>query len=110
MLTLTSECIDGACYCLPGYYGDQPLTCYKSPTELKPQLLMPLWNSVPTRDGRGKCSNQLWKRTAEQGRGTVAFVDVDQADDLINDYYECLKMMFDAKVTIYLRVSGFDSR
>lgn len=39
---------------------------------------MPLWNSVPTRDGRGKCSNQLWKRTAEQGKGTVAFVDVDQ--------------------------------
>ena len=32
----------------------------------------------------------------------------EEADDLINDYYECLKMMFDAKVTIYLRVSGFD--
>ena len=39
----------------------------ESETEIgKPHLLIPLWKSIPSRDNRQKCSNQLWKRTAEQ--------------------------------------------
>ena len=66
---------------------------------------MPLWNSHPTRDVRGHCSNVLWSRTAEQGEGTVVFIDIVDNGD-VNDYFECMKMMFDSKVTIYVRVSA----
>ena len=66
---------------------------------------MPLWNSHPSRDSRGHCSNTLWARTAEQGKGTVAFIDIVDNGD-VNDYFECMKMMQDAEVTIYARVSA----
>lgn len=39
---------------------------------------MPLYDAPPDIDQYRKCSSFLWRRVAEQGAGTVAFVNIDK--------------------------------
>ena len=56
----------------------------------KPNLLVPLYNTSPDVDQYKKCTNFLWRRAAEQGPGTVVFVNINKG--LV--FQTCLEALF----------------
>ena len=53
---------------------------------------MPLFGAEPKIDQYRKCVNQFWRKTAEQGAGTTAFVQIE-SDYGIMSYLSCLKLL-----------------
>ena len=65
---------------------------------------MPLFDAEPKIDQYRKCVNQFWRKTAEQGAGTTAFVQIE-SDYGVMSYLSCLKLLKQNEVDVYLKIS-----
>ena len=65
---------------------------------------MPLIGAAPKIDQYRKCVNPFWRKTAEQGAGTTAFVKIEPEYGVIN-YLSCLKLLKQNQVDVFIQIS-----